>query len=125
VKITELSHDLDGAELGSDFNNRLTKVVDQAVLPEFQSLADKLQESRRKVFGNLVSRVATTAVPASAAASLYAAFSGPALLALSVGAGATAFGLSVASVVERWQERKKLGSGWLAFCMGLRDMGTS
>jgi hypothetical protein len=111
--------------MGSDFNNRLTKVVDQTVLPELQSLADKLQASQRKIFGNLLGRVATTAVPASAAVSLYAAFSGPALLALGVGAGATAFRLSVASVVERWQERKRLGQDWLAFCIGLRNAGSS
>jgi hypothetical protein len=124
-RIAELSHELDEVDLRSDFNSRLTKVVDQTVLPELQSLADKLQDSQRKIFGNLLSRVGTTAVPASAAASLYAAFSGPALLALSVGAGATAFGLSIASVVERWQERKKLGQDWFAFCMGLRDVVTS
>ena len=124
-RIGNLVHELDEVDLGADFNRRLTKVVDQVVLPELQLLEDKLQDSRRKIFGNLLSRGATTAVPASAAASLYAAFSGPALLALSVGAGVTAFGLSVATVVERWQERKKLGQDWLAFCVGLRNLSAS
>jgi hypothetical protein len=122
TKVADLSHELDEADPGSDLNNRLVRILDQAVVPEMQILADRLKESRRRIFGNLLSGVATTAVPASAAASLYAASSGPALLALGVGAGAAAFGVSIASVVERWQEHKKLDKDWLAFCVGLRGI---
>jgi hypothetical protein len=123
TKITSLAHDL-GDGTGPGYGRSLRKLIDQAVVPELQALSDKLEESRRKVFGNLMTKAVTTAVPATAVVSLYAAFSGPALLALGVGAGATAFELSVASIVERWQERRKLNQDWLSFAVDLKRTGS-
>jgi hypothetical protein len=119
VKMRELSRDLDDVPLGPGFEGRLSRLMDQVVVPEMQSVRDSLDASRRRMYGSLLSKIAA-GVPASAVVSVFAGMSGAQLLALSVGAGLAAFGMSVPAVMEYWQERTKLGQNWLAFVTDLR-----
>lgn len=119
VKLQDLSHELDDVPIGPGFDAKLTKIIDRAVLPELQTVAEGLDASRRKMFGSILSKMAT-GVPASTVLSLFAGMSGAHLLALSVGAGIAAFGISVPSIVDYWQEKAKLGQNWLTLVMDLR-----
>lgn len=119
LKIREISHELDGLEVNQDFETQLTKLIDKLVMPEFQSLIDSLKFSRTKMFGSLVSKL-STAVPASTIISIFAGLSGAEMLALGVGAGIGAFGISLPSFIEYWEGKRKLGKHWLSFAMNLR-----
>ena len=119
VRLRDLSHELDDVAIGPGFDGKLCKLIDQAVLPELQALSDGLEVSRRKMYGSLISKIAA-GVPASTVLSLFAGMSGAQLLALSVGAGIAAFGMSIPSVVDYWQEKAKIGQNWLSFVMDLQ-----
>jgi hypothetical protein len=119
TKIRVPSHDLDDTSPGAEYENRLIKLIDQGVWPEIRNLGDTLTNSRKKMFGSLLTRLSAS-VPASAVMSLFARLSPAQTLALSVGVGIAAFGISVPSAVEYWQERSKFRQNWLSFAMDLR-----
>jgi len=119
TKLRDLSHELDDVPIGPGFDAKLTKLMDRAVLPELQAIADSLEISRRKMYGSLLSKIAA-GVPASTVVSLFAGMSGAQLLALSVGAGIAAFGMSIPSIMDYWQDRARVGQNWLTLVTDLR-----
>jgi hypothetical protein len=123
TKIRDLSHDLDDVAVGPDFDARLVKLIDRTLLPELRSLTDNLDNSKRKMFGSLGTKLAT-AIPASTVLSVFAGMSGAESLALGVGAGLGAFGISLPSMIDYWQEKKKLRQNWLTFAVDLRQATT-
>ena len=119
IKLRDLSHDLDDVPIGPGFDAKLSTLMDHAVLPELQAVADSLDISRRKMYGSLLSKIAA-GVPASTVVSLFAGMSGAQLLALSVGAGIAAFGMSIPSIMDYWQDKAKVGQNWLTLVTDLR-----
>jgi hypothetical protein len=123
-KLRELSHELDDVPIGPGFDAKLIKLIDRAVVPELQSVAQGLENSRRKMYGSLISKMAA-AVPASTTLSLFTGMTGAQLLALSIGAAISAFGLSLPSIIDYWQEKAKVGQSWLSLVLDLYRIAPS
>jgi hypothetical protein len=123
VKIRDVSHELDDVGTGDGFEGQLARIMDRSVLPELTLLSNELENSRRKMFGDLVAKFGTS-VPASTALSVFAGLSGAAILALGAGAALTAFGMSLPNIMSYWQDKGKLGQNWLAIILDLRGKGS-
>jgi hypothetical protein len=121
VKLRDLSHELDEVPIGPGFDAKLSKLIDRAVLPELHTLAESLENSKRIMYGSLLSKMAA-GVPASTLLSLFAGMSGAQLLALSVGAGIAAFGIGVPSIVDYWKEKARVGQHWLTLVLDIRGV---